>query len=199
MITPKQKEIFRFIRHYLFRHEYGPTHEEIRIKFNFRSRGVVNRHIQRLAEEGLITKQDRKRRSIRLAKNISYNNLPIVGRIAAGNPIEPLESEQVLDLADLMLGLNRYVLQVKGNSMSGDNICDGDYIICEKRNHADSGEIAVVQINGVEATLKRLQYNKDGTITLLPSNPKLKPMMYDTKQIEVQGVYLGLIRLMESA
>ncbi len=130
------------------------------------------------------------------ATDKNHFHLPIIGKIAAGNPIEPLQTSQVLDLTDLMLGPNRFVLEVIGDSMSGDNIQQGDYIICERCETAKDGEIVVALINDSDSTLKRLQKNLDNTITLLPSNPKHMPVTYPAQQVKIQGVFLGLIRLM---
>lgn len=129
--------------------------------------------------------------------NRAYFQLPIIGKIAAGNPIEPLQTSQVLDLTDLMLGPNRFVLEVIGDSMSGDNICQGYYIICERCERANGGEIVVALINSAEATLKRFRKNRDDTVTLLPSNPEHSPITYQAEQVKIQGVFLGLIRLMK--
>ena len=124
--------------------------------------------------------------------------LPIKGKIAAGSPIEPMYTEDILDLTSLLLGEDRFVLQVVGNSMSGDNICDGDYIICKRQHTAKTGDIVVVVVNNSETTLKRLQYNDNGSVTLLPSNPSIAALNFKREQIRIEGVYLGLIRLTES-
>lgn len=194
MLTEKQKEIFSFIRHYIFKNNISPTEQEISEQVNIVSRGVIHRHLVKIASAKLI-KLTGKKRGIQLVNPKQYMQLPIMGLIACGKPIESLEEIKVLDLADLMLGSNRFVLQVKGDSMNGDNICDTDYIICEKRDTVKDNEIAVVIVNQSEATLKRVKKNKDGTVTLIASNPNVKPMIYATDAIKIQGVYLGLIRL----
>lgn len=195
MLTPKQQVVYRFIRHYILNHDYAPTEREIAEAVGLRSRGVVHRHLKALEREKLIRREPRKRRNIELLDYIQCLQLPIVGRIAAGKPIEKLEKSEVLNLADLMVGENRFVLQVKGNSMSGDQICDGDYIICDKRENVEDGEIAVVLIKESETTLKRVKINNDATVSLLSSNPIVEPMVYPLSDIKIQGVYLGLIRL----
>lgn len=194
MLTKKQLEIFRFIRHYIFKNSIAPTEREIGEHALITSRGVIHRHLSKISAARLI-KMTGKKRGIQLINPGQYMQLPIVGYIAGGNPIETLAEVKVLDLADLMVGPQRFVLHVKGDSMNGDNICDGDYIICEKRSSVKDNEIAVVVVNESEATLKRIQKNDDNTVTLLSSNPDVNPMIYSTNEIKVQGVYLGLIRL----
>ncbi len=140
-----------------------------------------------------------RRGAINMLKKVpSYFKLPIDGQIAAGDPIEPMDTEHVLDLADSLLKANCYILKVVGDSMSGDNICDGDYVVCERRSEAENGEIVVAVINNRETTLKRFQRNPDKTVALIPSNPKLTPMTYPGDRVKVQGVYLGLIRLKDN-
>jgi len=194
MLTEKQQEIFYFIRYHTFKYNIPPTEQEIADSVGIASRGVVHRHLIKIARQRLI-KLTGKKRGIQLINSKKYMHLPIMGSIAGGKPIESLTEVKVLDLADLMVGSNRFVLQVKGDSMNGDNICDGDYIICEKRDFVEDDEIAIVTVNQVEATLKRIKKNSDNTVTLLSSNPEVKPMVYPADDIKIQGVYLGLIRL----
>lgn len=194
MLTEKQQEIFTYIRHYIIQNNISPTESEIAKSVNINSRGVIHRHLTKIAQVKLI-KLTGKKRGIQLLNSKQYMQLPIMGLIAGGKPIESLAQVKVLDLADLMVGSNRFVLQVQGDSMNGDNICDGDYIICEKREVAKDNEIAVVIVNENEATLKRIKKNNDGTVSLLSSNPKVTPMIYPAKSIKIQGIFLGLIRL----
>jgi len=199
MLSPTQQKVYQFIRQYLLRQGYAPTGAEIAKKFGLKSRSYVHRCLQAIAEAELINLTPGRRRNIELAGNgfiAAYKELPIIGRIAAGSPIEAIDSGQNLDLAAKILGPNRYVLQVKGDSMIGDNICDGDYVICEQRDDVRKNEIAVVLIDNQEASLKRIKHNADGMVSLIPSNPALAPMIYSAHQVKVQGVYLGLIRLM---
>jgi len=101
-----------------------------------------------------------------------------------------------LNISDHLLKDNRFVLEVKGDSMQGDDICDGDYIICEPRSNINKDDIAVVLIDSVETTLKRIQYNQDRTVTLFASNPSYSPpMLYNNERVTIQGVYIGLLRL----
>ncbi len=197
-LTAKQHITFKFIQKYIFNHGIAPTEAEIAEGIGITSRGVVHRYVKALEAEGLVEIIPHRRRNIRLICDDDVENnlsLPVIGKIAAGSPIEALPCDQVLDLSDKLLGGNRFILEVKGDSMIGDNICDGDYIICESCNDLPSGEIVIVLVDRDEATLKRCRRNSDQTITLIPSNPKMSPQIYESGRIQIQGKYLGLLRL----
>jgi len=193
MLSPRRRRVYDFIRYYFLKYGYAPTQAEIRKHIGIQSDRTVCQELQKLVEDGLIKITPGKKRNLELVDKPGFC-LPIIGNISAGKPIEPLEADQILDLTDLMAGSNRYVLKVVGDSMNGDNICNGDYVICEKKDTANDGDIIVALIDNKEATLKRLKRNSDKTITLLPSNPEHSPTIYKEEQIEIQGVYLGLIR-----
>jgi len=204
MLTVRQKQTYQFIRQYILKHDIAPTEAEIAIGIGIKSRGVVHRYVKALATAGYLRIIPNRRRNIALIDNyegdggsgiLSGNSLPIVGRIAAGKPIEALETDEVLNVAESLLGPNRYILEVKGDSMIGDGIHDGDYIICEKAETACDGTIVVALIDSEEATLKRLIRNNDNTIHLVASNPRITPMAYSPDRVKVQGIYLGLLRL----
>lgn len=195
MLTAKQQQTYRFIQQYFLRHGIAPTEAEIAEGIGITSRGVVHRYVTALAKARLIEITENRRRNIKLLEEEqNLLELPILGKIAAGKPIEAIQHHKTLNLADKLLGSNRFLLEVKGDSMIGDNICDGDYVICEKRDQASKYEIAVVLVNENDVTLKRLQNNRDGTITLIPSNPTLKPQKFSAEHVQVQGIYLGLLR-----
>lgn len=197
MLTAKEKETYDFIKAYVAKHNISPTGREIAEGIGIKSRGVVHRYVSKIAEEGLVALEPNRRRNIRLLNAIAeLGELPVLGKIAAGMPIEAIQEERVINVSDTFLGANRFVLEVKGDSMIGDNICEGDYIVCEKRTAFAEQDIVVALIDGVEATLKRIKNNKNGSVSLIPSNPSLEPMVYDAEQVQVQGVYLGLLRLM---
>ncbi|MGE3920639.1 MAG: transcriptional repressor LexA [Gammaproteobacteria bacterium] len=195
-LTAKEQETYQFIEQYVFRNNIAPTEREIAEGIGIHSRGVVHRYVTALANKGLLELTPNRRRNIRLQSVSSANPLeiPILGQIAAGRPIEAIAQHKTLNIADKLLGTNRFLLQVKGDSMMGDNICDGDYVICEKRLNAHKHEIAVVLVNNNDATLKRLQSNNDGTITLIPSNPDFKTQRVPAEYVKIQGIYIGLLR-----
>jgi len=193
MLTPQKQKVFDFIKHYLQKHGYSPTNDEIAKGAGICSRGNAYRCVKALADEGYITLSQGRKRNIQI--NNAVGELRVLGRIAAGQPIEAIANDNTLNLHDKLLAEDHYVLQVKGDSMIGDNICDGDYIVCKKAQTARAGEIVVALIDSNEATLKRIQYNLDKTITLLPSNARLTPMVFVAERVAIQGIYVGLIRL----
>jgi repressor LexA len=127
---------------------------------------------------------------------VDYFVLPLLGCIAAGEPIDALPFNEAVNIAKSVLGKDRYLLAVKGNSMIGDNICDGDLVVCQQCDTVPEGAIAVVLVDDDSATLKRVHYDLErGTITLIPSNPALLPIEYKAERITIQGLYIGLLRL----
>jgi repressor LexA len=120
--------------------------------------------------------------------------LPVLGRIAAGRPIEAIPGEDEIDLSEFFVNRDRFVLRVQGDSMIEDGILDGDMVIVEKRETAENGEIVVALIDGIEATLKRLQKNRDGSVTLRPANGQMPPMRYPAARVRIQGVVVGQFR-----
>ena len=195
MLTKGQKRIWDFIQSYVQTHACAPTISEITDGIGLKSRSAVHRAVQAISTEGLINIIPNKRRNILLQASNHEIGLPLVGRIAAGEPIEAIEQQEYIDINALFTGEDRYLLKVKGDSMIGDNICDGDYVVCEKAETARDGSIVVALIDRVEATLKRLFRQKDNSIILQPSNPQLKPMHYPAHRVQVQGLFVGLFRL----
>lgn len=195
MLTAKQHQAFQFIKQFILLKGYAPTDAQIAEGIGITSRGVAHRYVRALQEAGLIEVTPGRKRNIQLCDIQQQGELPVIGRIAAGEPIEAIDQGKSLNLFDEFLGANTFVLQVAGDSMIGDNICDGDFIICENVSAAQSNDIVIALIDNSEATLKRLHNNQDGTITLMPSNPKLSPIVYDAARVQVQGRYLGLLRL----
>lgn len=199
MLTEAQHRTLTFITTFIAETGYAPTIAEIAAGIGIKSRSTVHRHLQGIESAGFINIIPNKRRNIELlpvqATSVNGASLPIIGKIAAGAPIEAVVDSEEIDLAALFLGPKRYVLKVDGNSMIGDSICDGDFVVCEYADVARSGEIVVALIDQEEATLKRIFYNNDKTITLMPSNPSLKPMAYEGERVSVQGIYIGLLRM----
>lgn len=199
-VTPRQMEILRFIRDFREKLGYSPTMQEIGDHLDL-SKVTVFEHVGALAEKKLLRRGDKhKARSLQLSNKVEFPEdrstlLPLVGRIAAGYPIEAIEDQETLDIESLFAtpgrGKNTFVLQVTGDSMIDDHICDGDYVICQKRNTARNGETVVALLENGEATLKKL-YRENGQIRLQPANDKYDPIIVD--QCEIQGVLIGLIR-----
>jgi repressor LexA len=201
MLTPKQQQTYQFIQRYLVQKGLAPTTTEIAAALGIKSKGVVHRYLHALAELNFIELLPGRRRNIRLTSqnevdsSQAFGCLPILGRIAAGRPIEAISEQAYLNVTETLLGAKRYLLEVRGDSMIGDNICDGDLVICEQRQTACNGEIVIALIQHREVTLKRIYYQPNGTVRLMPSNPALKPMIFRAEEVTVQGVYLGLLRV----
>lgn len=199
MLTLSQRRTFEFIKHFIHKNDYAPTAAEIADGIGIKSRGVVHRYLKILQNAGLIALTPKRHRNISLLCNSldtakANRELPLVGSIAAGKPIEAIAQNETIDVMNVFLGDNRFALRVKGDSMIDDGIHDGDIIVCEKSDNADDGQIVVALIDEQEATLKRLQRGSSQTVTLHPSNPSLKPMVYPADQVQIQGIYIGLLR-----
>ncbi|MBX9706121.1 MAG: transcriptional repressor LexA [Gammaproteobacteria bacterium] len=198
VLTESQLHTYEYIKQFIRKEGIAPTTAEITSGLGLKSRSAIHRNLQAISEAGLIKLIPNRKRNIRLLADGEAENelLPLVGRIAAGRPIEALEYPEPVDVNNIIAGVERYILEVKGDSMIGDNICDGDYVICEHAATVRNGQIAVCLVNNEEATLKRVIVDKEnGTVTLIPSNSSMQPMEYPADQVQVRGVYLGLLRL----
>lgn len=193
MLTKSQQKVLQFIQLYSDKYDCVPTIAEIAKGIGIKSRGVVHRYLQALITAGFIKTIPNKHRNIQLI-NSKSGYLPLVGKIAAGQPIAAIENIQWFNIADKLIGEDRYLLKVIGDSMIEECICDGDIAICRKTNTAQNGEVVVALIDNHEATLKRIQYSKDN-ITLIPANAALQPITYRSDRIQIQGVLIGLLRL----
>ncbi len=196
MLTRKQSQTFDFIKSFFQENDFAPTMAEIAKGIGIKSRGVVHRYVQALSQEGLLRVIPNKRRNIELTNSAEKSNwfLPIVGNIAAGSPIEAIPQQEALDISHVFLSPKRYALRVKGDSMIEEGIFDGDLVVCEHSDTAVNGQIVVALVDGLEATLKRLQINPDNTVTLIPANARLSPMVYSADRIQIQGIFIGLMR-----
>lgn len=194
MTTNFQENLCRFISEYIQSHNSSPSFSEITeaMAISPRSKSLITRSLRTLAKEGrlVLTKQGRN-----LHISLASKQLLFLGRISAGMPIEAVAQPEFIDIAELIQGENRFVLRVKGDSMRDENIFDGDLIICRHATTANEGDIVVALIDQYNTTLKRISYKVQGMVTLIPANPELKPKAYQPGRIQIQGVYIGLIRL----
>ncbi len=193
-LTKRQSEILEFVKNYRQRHGYSPTLAEVGEHFDV-NKVTVFEHVSALVRKGYVTRSHAEARSIVPIEEVEarpMTPLPLVGTIAAGEPIEAIEEKEVIDVGEL-LATDRdcFVLKVNGNSMIDEQIRDGDYVIVEKRYTADDGETAVALLEDGTATLKKI-YREDGRIRLQPANAYMEPRYVD--HIEVQGVVVGVLR-----
>ncbi len=196
MLTPAQQKTLDFIRRYWRLQGRSPSLMEIAAGIGIRSRGVVHRYVQALIAAGHVRRLPGRKRGLELTEQDSAQAyiLPLLGRIAAGRPIEAIPGEGTLDMTAFLLGLNRYALRVYGDSMIEAGILDGDTVIVDARGDAGEGAIVVALIDEQEATLKRLHRRKDGSIQLTAANAALAPMIYSAERVRVQGVVVGVLR-----
>lgn len=195
-LTPKQKRILDFIQEYERQTGCSPSQQEIASAFGFRSLGTVQNYLVRLEREGLLAREWNARRGLRVQTPAPPGTveLPLAGMVAAGKPIEALETPGNIEVPSSMLGAgDNFVLQVQGNSMVGDGILDGDYVVVRKQATAENGRTVVALIAG-EATVKRF-YRKNHHIELHPANPTMQPLLIeDEESFRIEGVVVGVIR-----
>jgi len=203
-ITKRQRQVYDFIHDFVQQNGYSPSFEEIGAGMGLSSLATVHKHISNLETKGLLKRDYNRSRSIDLlpargmlkkmpARATGEISLPLMGRIAAGQPIEAVQSPETISLGDITRSRDVFVLQVKGESMKDEHIVDGDYVLVEKANTARDGEIVVALVDGTDATLKRL-YREGPKVRLQPSNAAMAPIMVPAKSVVVQGRVIGVLR-----
>ncbi len=202
-ITKRQKQVYDYVEDFVQRNGYSPSFEEIGDGLGLTSLATVHKHITNLEKKGLVKRGHNKSRSIdvlppkgSLKKSMApaRMTLPLLGRIAAGRPIEAVENPETLSLADFTAGSKDvYVLRVVGESMQDEHIVEGDYVIVESTKTARDGEIIVALVEGSDATLKRI-YREGDKIRLQPSNSKMQPIIVPARNVDVQGRVIGVLR-----
>ena len=196
MLTQLEERMFTFIREQIETQAIAPTIAEIATALNIKSRGTVHRYVQSLIDKGHLERHGTGWRGLKLSKDIEAQHyvIPLLGKIAAGHPIEAIEGEEQLNVAEFLIGPDRYALRVSGDSMIDAGILDGDTVILKKRSTARPGEIVVALIDRTEATLKSLGSVENGMVELVPQNSSLKPMRYAAERVRIQGVLVGQLR-----
>ena len=194
MLTEREHATLQFIADYILKHRKAPLLTEIATGLGIQSKGVVHRYLSTLEDEGFI-RRHQKHRGIELVGHPNYDELPLLGRIAAGKPIEAIENRELVNFAHLLGGPNRYVLQVKGHSMVDEGIRSGDLVVIEQASNARSNQIVVALIDDQEATLKRIKFPDRETIRLIPSNKNMQPKNYPADRVTIQGVLIGQVRM----
>jgi repressor LexA len=192
-LTKRQKEILDFINDFLASHDYAPSYREIADYFHLSSIATVSDHLDNLKEKGYLTKDYNEARSLQLTPRWDERTfeIPLIGTIVAGLPIEAIRTNETIDIPKDMMGKNVFALKVRGNSMINDGIFDGDYIIIEQTDSPRNGEIVVALLDNENATLKRFYREKDH-IRLQPANSNYNPIR--VKKVVVQGRVKGVIR-----
>jgi repressor LexA len=201
--TQRQKDILDFITRFLERHGHQPSYTQIARHFGVKSRATIAKHITALEKRGLLARQHEDGSfdlKVKVEENTSESlcEVKLLGRIAAGAPLEVVEYEERIPVPRFLLGRVKpdrvYALRVKGDSMIDEHICDGDIALIENRTDARDGEIVVaLLIEDNQATLKRL-YRRGMYIELQPANSQLQPLTVPANQVRVQGIFRGLLR-----
>ncbi len=198
-LTKRQKEILDLIDAYIQEHGYAPSFEEIADACGYSSLATVHEHLSNLERKGYIRKSFNESRSIQITYRESDTGaaeLPLLGRVAAGQPIEAVQDTETVQVPPDMLrkrGRN-YVLRVQGDSMIDEQVRDGDYIVVNHRPVAEEGEMVVALVGGESATMKKLYREKGNRIRLQPANDAVAPIVVDANDVVIQGVVVGVIR-----
>jgi len=198
----KQKQILEFISQYIQLNNSSPTLQEIANAMGLSSLATVHEHLQALETKEVIRRYDGGVRGIEILDNnyssaLNAIELPLVGFIAAGEPIEAIENplERVLVTPSMVSNSKRcYVLQVKGDSMIEEGIFSGDHVVIQQQETAQDGDIVVALIDNEFATLKTFFHEKDGKVRLQPANSKMDPIIVEATSLQIQGKVTGVIR-----
>jgi len=200
-LTKRQKEILDFLKAYIEIHNYAPSIDEIREHFRLGSLATVHMHLRMLERKRVIRREPNQSRSVELVPTTEFNrarivDVPLVGTIAAGEPIEAIPDEERIGLPEELLGPGRtYVLKVRGNSMIGEQIRDGDFVIIEERQTAENGQTVVALLDGTDVTLKKY-FDEGERIRLQPASPDMEPITVNKNEdrLQIQGIVIGILR-----
>ena len=182
-----------FIEQYCLTHNDSPSIQEIADGIEYQSRGSVHRYVESLIKQGYLIRTGKHRGLRCTGKSIGQLTIPLLGRIAAGKPIEAINADNTLDVTALFSGADRYVLQVTGESMINAGIHDGDYVVLRKTETANNGDIVAALIDNYETTLKRLKLYRS-RIRLIPENDTMSAVDYSPDRVTIQGVLIAQMR-----
>lgn len=199
-LTPRQLDVLVAIRNYRHLHGYSPTMQELADQLGT-SKVTIFEHVGALEKKRVLRRDKHKARSLEIISDEKLpdenrtTKLPLLGNIAAGSPIEAVENREEIDLEQLFHAKQGvYVLRVRGESMIEDHLCDGDYVVIERRETARNGEQVVALLDSGEATLKRYYKERDGRIRLQPANRTMEPRFVEADRCRIQGVVIGVLR-----
>ena len=206
MLTPKQHKLLQFIEKTLSKQQVSPSFEEMKEYMGLKSKSGIHRLIAGLEAKGYVRHLPNQARALEviprksnLSAFYSVSNddsvaLPLVGKIAAGYPIEAVQTQDTVSVPPQMMGMGEhYALVVEGDSMTGAGIMDGDTVIIRRANRAPDGTIVVALVDGFEVTLKKL-HTKGKSVALEPANPAYQTRIFSADRVEIQGVLVGLMR-----
>lgn len=196
-LTKRQKQIYDFIQSFIGEKGYSPSLEEIGQHFALSSVATVHKHVTNLVRKGLLRRSWNQNRSLEVVDDSHAPRaveIPLLGRIPAGQPIEAIEDREALTVPAWLVGHGRtYALKVIGDSMIEEQIRDGDFVVIEERRSAENGQIVVALVHGEDATLKKF-YRDGETVRLQPANPQFQPILVPADRVEIRGTVRGVLR-----
>ncbi len=204
-LTKRQKEFLDFLSGFLEKRGYSPSYEEIADGLSLASLATVHKHIMALEAKNYVKRGFNQSRSLQLTPKF-YEELrqnrpqavssevPLLGRIAAGAPVEAIAGHDTLNFSDFSGDESTYALQVRGESMIEDHICDGDYVLVQKAMEARDGDIVVALVDRMESTLKRFYLEPGDRVRLQPANASMQPIYVPRQSVEIQGKVLAVLR-----
>jgi repressor LexA len=198
-LTKRQSEILKYLQEHIRDRGYAPSFEEIAEHFSFQSLATVHEHLTNLERKGYIHRTHNESRAIEVLPpkgQTGATEIPLLGKVAAGTPIESIMNGETLSVPDALLprrGPN-YALKVQGESMIDEHIVDGDFVVVHGKQAATDGEMVIALVNGSEATVKRFYREPGGWVRLQPANPTMQPMRFQERDVLIQGVVVGVIR-----
>jgi repressor LexA len=204
-LTKRQKDFLDFLSSFLEKRGYSPSYEEIAEGLDLASLATVHKHILALESKHYVKRGFNQSRSLELAPkyfeelkqqrpHVSTVEVPFLGRIAAGAPVEAIAGQDTLNFSDFAGDSNTYALQVRGESMIDDHICDGDYVLVQKTAQAREGDIVVALVEGMETTLKRFYTEPGDRVRLQPANASMQPIFLPRESVGIQGKLLAVLR-----
>jgi repressor LexA len=196
-LTKRQKQILDYLDSFIEVNGYSPSFEEIADNFGYSSLATVHEHLTNLERKGYLRKDYNKSRSLELvpAEGTLAVELPLLGLVAAGLPIEAVEQNESLAVPyDMLRGGSNFVLQVRGDSMIEEQIRDGDYLVVHSRQTAENGEMVVALVHDDSATVKKFYRESGGRVRLQPANVTMQPMYFQEDEVRIQGIVIAVIR-----
>jgi repressor LexA len=198
-LTKRQREILTYLTSYSEQNGFAPSFEEIAENFSYSSLATVHEHLTNLQRKGYIKRSYNESRAIEIVPSEPRSrsvDLPLLGSVAAGFPIEAIEANETMAVPDSFIGRtgNHFVLRVRGNSMIEEQIRDGDFVVINERQRADNGEMVIALVNGTSATVKKYYRERDGRIRLQPANETMAPIYVHENDVSIQGIVVGVLR-----
>jgi repressor LexA len=205
-LTPRQKEVLDFLVRFTEKNGYSPSYEEIGQGLSLNSLATIHKHVTALAEKGYLKRRYNESRSIEVSESYKVQEterirqlppaleIPLLGRIAAGVPVESIAGHETLSFGDFTSSPDTFALQVRGDSMIEDHILNGDYVLVQRTESARDGEIVVALVDGMETTLKRFYREPGNQARLQPANAAMQPILVPLDRLQIQGRVLAVLR-----